>query len=582
MAQMIPPLATQGTKSPGEIEVFERLRDDPATGGWIVLHSLDIAAHPTQQVGEADFVVLVPNCGVLCLEVKGCRSFRLEDGWWYYGKETKPDQRGPFRQAASAMFGIKEYLASRDDRLAKLLYWSAVIFPFIDVSLESAEWHSWQLIDQSQLSKASLSTQLINVLENAHRWVAGRASAKWYHPSTSRPSPALVKLAANLLRPRFEAYQSPAERAARRAAEVKRYTEEQFVALDAMEDNQQVIFAGPAGTGKTTLAIEAARRAGLQGRSVLFVCFNRLLGSQLKEEIAGSPGVSVRTLHSHLLSTARERPPANAPSEYWSRQLPERASYALMEGPAESGNLFDLLVIDEAQDIVSPAYLDFLDLCLRGGLQAGRWLMFGDFEMQMIYGERANEVHALLDRRFGHVPRYSLRYNCRNTPRIAETVRLLGQMNPGYKRILRPDNKVEPKILVYSSENQKQRLLAKSLAELLDEGLGPEDITILTPHAGDTAVSGLLRTEWGNRLVPLSQAWQASSGATGRIRFGTIHSFKGLDAPAVVVAGVDEIASKRGASLFYIALSRALHRLVILLSEDLRNQLLAALYPNST
>ena len=348
-----------------------------------------------------------------------------------------------------------------------------------------------------------------------------------------------------------------------------------------MEDNQQVIFTGPAGTGKTTLAIEAARRAGLQGSSVLFVCFNRLLGSRLKEEMAGSPGVTVRTLHSHMLATAGERPPANAPSEYWSRQLPERASYALMDGPAEPVNLFDLLVIDEAQDILSPAYLDFLDLCLRGGLQAGRWLMFGDFEMQMIYGERADEIHALLDRRFRHVPRYSLRYNCRNTPRIAETVRLLGQMDPGYKRILRPDNEVEPKILTYSSENHKRRLLAKALEDMLGEGIAPEDITILTSHAVDATVSALSSTEWSTRLVPLSQLARAGQDGKGRIRYGTIHSFKGMEAPAVVVIGVDEIVSERGASLFYIALSRALHRLVILLSEDLRSQLLAALYPNS-
>lgn len=92
MAQMIPPMATQGTKSPGEIEVFERLRDDPATSNWIVLHSLDIAAHQTQQAGEADFVVLVPNYGVLCLEVKGCRSLRRENGWWArrQGGKTRP------------------------------------------------------------------------------------------------------------------------------------------------------------------------------------------------------------------------------------------------------------------------------------------------------------------------------------------------------------------------------------------------------------------------------------------------------------------------------------------------------------
>lgn len=577
MARMIPSRIPSTVKSPGEVEVFERLRNDPVTGDWIVLHSLDIAAHQTQQTGEADFVVLVPNHGVLCLEVKGCRSLRLESGWWYYGKELKPDKRGPFRQAASAMYSIKDYLAGRDERLEKLLYWSAVIFPFVDVPFESAEWHSWQLIDHSQLGKTPLSTKLVNVLENAHLWIAGRESAKWYQPITSRPSSAMAKLAANLLRPRFEVYQSPADRAARRIAEVKRYTEEQFVALDAMEDNQQVIFTGPAGTGKTTLAIEAARRGALEGHSVLFLCFNRMLGSWLKEEIAGMPRVTVRTLHGHMLSVIGERPPANAASEYWSKQLPEHASYALIDAPAESDNLFDLLVIDETQDILSPAYLDFLDLCLSRGLRTGRWLMFGDFELQMIYGEQASEVRELLDHRFGHVPRYSLRYNCRHTPRIAETIHLLGQMNPGYKRILRPDNEAEPKILIYSSENHKRRLLAKSLEELLDEGIAPEDITILTPHAGDATVSALPGVEWSNRLVPMSQLARAGQDGKGRIRYGTIHSFKGMEAPAVVVVGVDEIASERGASLLYIALSRALHRLVILLSEDLRIQLLAAL-----
>lgn len=582
MARMIPPRIPPTVRSPGEIEMFERLRSDLATGDWIVLHSLDIAAHQTQQVGEADFVVLIPNHGVLCLEVKGCRSLRLENGWWYYGQQAKPDQRGPFRQAAAAMYSIKEYLAGRDDRLAKLLYWSAVVFPFIDVPFGSPEWHSWQLIGQSQLNKGPISSHLVNVLENAHGWMAGRETATWYHPGTSRPSPAVTKLAANLLRPRFEVYQSPTDRAARRNSEVKRYTEEQFVALDAMEGNRQVIFTGPAGTGKTMLAIEAARRGGMESRSVLFICFNRLLGLWLKEEMADTPRVTVRTLHGHMLKVTGERPPANAASEYWSKQLPEEASYALMDTPAETGNLFDLLVIDEAQDILSPAYLEFLDLCLVGGLQTGRWLMFGDFEMQMIYGEQASAAHALLDRRFGHVPRYSLRYNCRNTPRIAETVSLLGQMSPGYKRILRPDNEVEPKILIYSSENHKRRLLAKSLEELLDEGIAPEDITILTPHAGDATVSALPGAEWSNRFVPLSQLGRAGQDGKGRIRYGTIHSFKGMEAPAVVVVGVDEIASERGASLLYIALSRALHRLVILLSEDLRIQLLAALESRAT
>ncbi|MHB9053517.1 MAG: hypothetical protein ACYC5F_05970 [Thermoleophilia bacterium] len=45
MARMIPPVVHPGCGSPGEVDVFERLRDDPSTGEWIVLHSLDVSNH---------------------------------------------------------------------------------------------------------------------------------------------------------------------------------------------------------------------------------------------------------------------------------------------------------------------------------------------------------------------------------------------------------------------------------------------------------------------------------------------------------------------------------------------------------
>lgn len=577
MARMIPPRIAPNTRSPGEIEVFERLRDDPATEDWIVLHSLDIAEHRTQLAGEVDFVVIVPGHGVLCLEVKGCRSLRRENGEWYYGREPKPDRRGPFRQASEAMYSVKHYLEERDDRLRPLLYWTAVIFPFIDVPYESVEWHDWQLIDRQPFKDIAISTLLAQVLARAHRFATNTPRATWYQPDTSRPSLATSNLAANLLRPHFEAYQSPADRANRRAHEIKHFTEEQYSALDAMEENERVIFTGPAGTGKTLLAIEAARRGATQGKSVLFVCFNRLLGSWLKEQIGDMPEITTRTLHGHMLAIVGGRTPETAPNQYWTTELPEQACYALLDAAEGGFPVYDLLIVDEAQDILTPAYLDFLELCLDGGLASGRWLMFGDFEMQMIYGGQASTIHTILAQRLGQAPRYALRINCRNTPRIAETVRLLGQMNPGYRRILRPDNQVEPKISIYSTENQKRKLLVKSLDDLLAEGFAAEDIVILIPHGRDSIIPSLLGKDWDGRLLSLRQLYRTGLETRGRIKHGTIHYFKGMEAPVIVVADVDDITTEKGISLLYIALSRALHRLVILLSEDVQRDFLAAL-----
>lgn len=53
MARMCPARVYSGTRSPGEVEVFRRLRDDPDTKSWIALHSLDIAEHRSQLEGGA-------------------------------------------------------------------------------------------------------------------------------------------------------------------------------------------------------------------------------------------------------------------------------------------------------------------------------------------------------------------------------------------------------------------------------------------------------------------------------------------------------------------------------------------------
>ena len=63
-----------------------------------------------------------------------------------------------------------------------------------------------------------------------------------------------------------------------------------------------------------------------------------------------------------------------------------------------------------------------MDLVLQGGLAGGRWLMFGDFERQMLYGQDRNQVDELIRKRFGSFAKCSLRVNCRNTPRSCNAV----------------------------------------------------------------------------------------------------------------------------------------------------------------
>ncbi|MBK7063412.1 MAG: ATP-binding protein [Rubrivivax sp.] len=105
----------------------------------------------------------------------------------------------------------------------------------------------------------------------------------WYG-SQSRPTLRQLEAVLRLLRPDFEYTASARNDVELAEAAIRRFTDEQFEAIDHLEDNRRVLFKGPAGTGKTFLAIEAARRAVRAGRTVALLCFNSLLASWLKHE----------------------------------------------------------------------------------------------------------------------------------------------------------------------------------------------------------------------------------------------------------------------------------------------------------
>ena len=90
----------------------------------------------------------------------------------------------------------------------------------------------------------------------------------------------------------------------------------------------------------------------------------------------------------------------------------------------ELGTPFDVLVMDEAQDLCKQCVLDVLNLTIPGGLAGGRWAIFGDFTRQALYGSREEPV-AALSRYSEHFVRARLTLNCRNTRRIAEETTLL-------------------------------------------------------------------------------------------------------------------------------------------------------------
>jgi hypothetical protein len=553
---MMPPYCP-GSAPPGERALFDTLASHPGTGDWVVLHSLCIASHVRQVQGEADFVVIVPGHGVVVVEVKShLRVDRLADGRWKLGSQP-PTSRSPFQQASDAMHSIRRYLVSRQIDLRQVPLVSAVWFTHVrarDAIPATPEWHDWQLLDQGDLVMDPAGA-ILRVLEAGRMHLAERLPS--LRQDTGGPDvPASCGIAA-VLRPRFEVATIPADMRRDRETQLQSFLDEQYDALDAMADNRAVLFTGPAGSGKTLLAVEAARREVAAGSTGRLLCFNRLLGRRLKEQTADIHGLRFATFHQELLHIVGMSAPPHPTADFWDHELVERALERLLDND-ETG---DFLIIDELQDLARDEYLDVLDLLVRGGLAGGRLLLFGDFERQAIFD--VGDGRQALRTRIPNLTTNSLSVNCRNRPRIGTVVQTLSNMIPGYRRFRRQDDGIDPAFVTYKDDSDQSALVARAVRNLKADGYQLEEIVVLSPRRTGSIAESTSDTWLRQILTPED----GELPRRGRLRFSTIHAFKGLEAAAVILTDLDDQWVPAFDSLLYIGMTRATDRLVAMVES---------------
>lgn len=105
MATMIPAEITGA--SDAEQTVFNLLRDDPATEGWVVMHQVKTLA-ADQRERTIDFLAMVPDAAILCLEVRG-GGFEVKSGQWF-ALSTRELVEPPGRQVEKAMYELDSQL----------------------------------------------------------------------------------------------------------------------------------------------------------------------------------------------------------------------------------------------------------------------------------------------------------------------------------------------------------------------------------------------------------------------------------------------------------------------------------------
>ena len=568
--RMVPPELDPQTTSGGEKWVYGQLAADESRSDWVALHSQAIALHVRQMEGEADFVIIAPDLGVLVLEVKGCGRVKIEDDLWIYDGHAESKHFSPFKQASQAMYSIRDSVWAERTKLKDILFWSAVCFPFTSFTRESPQWAPWQVIDESRLAEATMSECVEHALEQA-RARARQLKKPWFLRAEAAGEPTVEHRdkIVRILKPDMELSGSPQARAKRIDLEIRQFTEQQFGALQRMDTNKRVIFDGPAGTGKTVLALEAARRGHAAGRRVLLLCFNNALAASLREQAAGV--AEAMTIDDYMVRAARipDGSPLFNEKGFWDVTLPPLAGEALLERPGD----YDELVIDEAQDVLREQFRDVLEFSVKGGLRNGRWRFFGDFAHQAIFGEPV-DLAAFCEREDESCTVYPLDENCRNSPAIATFACAGGAIPLGYRKIMRSDDGVGPEPCYYATPEEQAALLRDALAALAEAGFKGPQVVILSTRGDKKCVARSLTDQpWSDLVVPLMRDTARGPVAdlhSNKIRYASIHRYKGLEARAVVLTDFERLERPKDRDLFYIGATRATQRLVVLAHERLR------------
>ena len=156
-------------------------------------------------------------------------------------------------------------------------------------------------------------------------------------------------------------------------------TEQQYAILDTLARHTRVAIGGCAGSGKTFLAAEKARRLARQGFKVLVLCFNVLLARHLRHGLRDVDRIDVCSFddlcHRIVREAGHDYPENPEPGEKHAYYTGLRALFS--ESVEIAAGRYGALIVDEAQDF-DPEWWLPLQLLLENPDRSPLYLFYDD------------------------------------------------------------------------------------------------------------------------------------------------------------------------------------------------------------
>ncbi|PKQ28193.1 MAG: hypothetical protein CVT63_04120 [Candidatus Anoxymicrobium japonicum] len=548
MAKMIPEVAL-GANAYGEALFYKWLKDN-LSDEYRVFHGVHLltSSGDSMRRGETDFLILHKSKGFLVVEVKGGQVRRVAvRNQWVSTSHTGEEHviKDPFLQAERNVNTLVERIRKSNifgsgAGPLPVTCGYAVAFPDGIAPDENLPLHVDKKIVIDHRDGETIEARVEQLFQ---AWRKKRQRSRDF---TEDEHKALLD---KVLLARYEVTVPLNVRFEKEHERFVELTRTQCMFLEAMPDLKRALFKGYAGTGKTQLLMEKARRFAMDGARVLVLCYNQPLARHLTlwaDNVAGRAGsITVRHFHGLCEEYAKaagleyEPPGEGAPEEEGQEFYGYIAPMLLEDALEKASDRFDCVLVDEGQDFQR----EWLDVAMKvldlGGLDV--FYIFYD-EQQNIYGKKLSFPF--------EVEPHSLNWNCRSTGNICALTRKIGGVNINCVPDWMPGDRV--RFFSYRKPEEQASIIEKIISSLLSRNIDTGRIMIISSHKRSRSCLADVSRLGGYPLVE-----HEPPGENDAISFSSLHRAKGLESDIVIFCDVDGGEPYCSRANQYVAISRA-------------------------
>lgn len=550
MARIFPDRLTsefrQNHNSKAEIQLYDALKENLGKEYSVYFSRTWINRNANGKIeqGEADFVITHPDFGILIIEVKGGK---IEiDG--HQDKIYSLDQNGvrhqikdPWKQAESSKFILLHKIRSLPNWKDRWIdIGSAVAFCDLYEN-PNLEWGisrpSELIIFKDDLQKSNLQKKIESI----------------YSFWSKKKSLGIdgVYLIEKMLAPTLK-IENPLKRDIDNAEkELLELKEQQFELLEMISENQRLLIQGAAGTGKTVILLEKARRFANDGLNTLVICFSPTLRNFLRKSMDTHPNMTIASFDELLANFTSETNTQNPflgrdPfSLSWDEK--KHMSDLLLNCIEESSTRYEAILVDEGQDFHHD-WWTAMELLLSETPEKYFYIFYD--KSQIVDNKKVIFPTYMMN--------YSLTQNIRNTIEIHNVASNFYHgakiNNSGVS-----GNPVE--FFELSNQNDYEKKILTIINQLYTvEKVSLDQIGVLMPEPIDDAFKS--DKKFGNFVIA-----NANNHTNGKnqILFESISKFKGLERSIIILCNLEKILKPGQINIteLYVGLSRPRAKLII-------------------